>query len=428
MSFFFSAIDGDVLWNYGFSYAISRGEIPYVNFNMIVLPFYSFIMAIPLLLSHNIIIYYLVNSLLLTIMFYYLFKMFSYKAYLLLILLIFPLPSVIFPTYNMFLLFLLIVIIYLEKNDKNDYLIGLLLGFSFLTKQTVGFFMLFPSLYYIKKDFKKVKKRLVAFSLCMIIFIIYLILSKSLYQFIDLCFLGMFDFSKSNGRVFNIFFFISIVMVIFIIRRIIKNRKDLINYYVLAFFTILLPLFDLNHFEFFLFAFSLLYLDKLKIKEKAIVLNTFIFIISYIIIFMGFVLHFKVTYPNHYHNFESRLLINSSGEFIIRDNLNNFIKKNKDKRIVILSSEAYFYKITNELDIDYFDLLNYGNHGYNGTKKLKKMIDKLDKDTLFIVSYDEYMKKDKYNRQQINKEVMEYIISRGKLVEEINCFRVYKLD
>ena len=43
MSFFFSFIDGDVLWNYGFSYAISRGEVPYLDFNMIITPIYPMI-------------------------------------------------------------------------------------------------------------------------------------------------------------------------------------------------------------------------------------------------------------------------------------------------------------------------------------------------------------------------------------------------
>ena len=32
----------DEIWNYGFSYAIRLGEIPYRDFNMVLPPFYSF--------------------------------------------------------------------------------------------------------------------------------------------------------------------------------------------------------------------------------------------------------------------------------------------------------------------------------------------------------------------------------------------------
>lgn len=61
----------------------------------------------------------------------------KYNISIFLILLIFPM-SLIFPSYNIFLLMLLILIIYLEKNNCNDYLIGFILGFLILTKQSVG--------------------------------------------------------------------------------------------------------------------------------------------------------------------------------------------------------------------------------------------------------------------------------------------------
>lgn len=431
MSFFFSLIDGDVLWNYGFSYAISRGEIPYLDFNMIITPFYPMLMAIPLkLFSTNIIVYYLINSLLITVMFYLLFKMYDYKAWMLLVFLIFPFPSVVFPTYNFFLVFLLVLILYLEKNNKSDYLIGILIAFSFLTKQTVGFCLLLPSIYYLFKKTKKNKfyKRLISFVSVNIIFLIYLLITKSLKEFLDLCLFGLFDFTKSNGKTFNIFFYLSIILIIIVIRRIVKDKKNLTNYYILAFSSILLPLFDINHFCYFLFAFMLLFIDKVKFSKKQLIGNSLLFLTVYSGLF--FILIFnnkKITYPNHYHNFEYRLLYNSHGEFIIRDKLNNYLKKNKNNNIVILSSEAYFYKIANDMDITYFDLLNYGNHGYHGTDKMINRIKKLDKNTIFIISMDEYKKKDKFNRQQINKEIMGYVINNGELIKNINCFGIYKL-
>lgn len=429
MSLFFSFIDGDVLWNYGFAYAISRGEIPYLDFNMIITPFYPLLMALPLLISHNILIFYLTNSLILTIMFYYLFKLFNYKAWLLLIFLIFPLPAIVFPTYNMFLLFLFIIIIYLEINDKNDYLIGFFLALAFLTKQTVGFFLILPSFYFCKKHPLKIKKRFISFSILLLLFLSYLIITRSLIPFLDLCFLGMFDFTKKNGKSFNLFFILTLLIIITIIYKIKKDDENkLLKYYILAFSSITLPLFDIIHFEFFLFTFLLLYIKNLKVKKKDLIIHIFVFAIIYILIFFYYGVNFKISYPNHYKNFEARFLYNGNGEFSIRDKINKYIQKNKNKKIIILSSEAYFYKITNEMDINKFDLINYGNHGYNGTQKLKKEINSLDKNTIFIINYDEYIEKDSLDRQQINKELIKYVIKKSKLIKKINCFRIYKLN
>ena len=45
-NFLFFPLNGDEVWNYGFAYAISNGEIPYRDFNMVVTPLYSFLISI----------------------------------------------------------------------------------------------------------------------------------------------------------------------------------------------------------------------------------------------------------------------------------------------------------------------------------------------------------------------------------------------
>ena len=429
MSFFFSLIDGDVLWNYGFSYAISKGEIPYKDFNMIITPIYPMLMAIPLkFISTNIVVYYIVNSFLFVIMFSFLFKMFDYKAWVLLVFLVFPFPSVLLPTYNFFLIFLFVIILYLEKKKKSDYLIGIIIALSFLTKQTVGFCLLLPSIYYLFKDKKKFFKRIISFIVVNFFFLIYLLFTNSFNSFLDLCLFGLFDFTKTNGRTFNIFFFISIVLIIILIKKIFKDKKNIDNYYILSFSSILLPLYDINHFCYFLFVFMFIYMDKINFSKKKIISNSILFVVVYTVLFFMLILNNgSITYPNHYHNFEARLMYNNNGEFIIRDNLNQYIKEHKNSNIVLLSSEAYFYKIINDLEITYFDLINYGNHGYNGTNKMINRIKNNDKNTIYIISMDEYNQKDPYNRQQINKEIMKYVIDHGEFIEEINCFSVYQL-
>ena len=170
-----------------------------------------------------------------------------------------------------------------------------------------------------------------------------------------------------------------------------------------------------------------MFLDDIKIRKKELYLCSIFFTCIYVVLFFITNVGFNITYPNHYNNFEIRFMHNSNGEFEIRDKINSFIKKNKNKEIVLLSSEAYFYKITNNMKITYFDLLNKGNSGYNGTKKMIDRVKKLPDETLFIISYDEYAKEDKLNRQQINKDIMKYVIDNGEEIERYEGFRIYKM-
>ena len=44
----------DSIWNYGFSYSIAKGQIPYRDFTMIIPPFYNYLMSIGLIIfSHD---------------------------------------------------------------------------------------------------------------------------------------------------------------------------------------------------------------------------------------------------------------------------------------------------------------------------------------------------------------------------------------
>ena len=424
MSFFLAYMDGDTPWTYGFSYAISIGEVPYRDFNMVLTPLHPMIMSIPMLISHNIVVYYLETALLITITFYLLFKKYKEKTWILFLLIFFPLPCMLFPNYNLLLLLLLIIVIYLEEKKSNDYLIGIILGLLFLTKQSVGLSLCLVSFYYLFKDYKKFFKRIAGFLIPVGIFIIYLLLNNAFSEFIDLCFLGLFDFAGNNGKIFNLFFFISLVLVGIVINTIRKDKSNIAAYYILMFYSILIPLYDLHHLSYFNFAVVLLYLNKLNIKYKSFSFNMGLFSLAYIIILFGFLDGFRSDYPNHFHNFEFRNMYNQHNEFIVRDKINRFYNENEN--VILLFSDAYFYKITNDDKITYFDLLNYGNHGYNGTDKMINRIKKMDKDTLFIINEDEYAEK-KDKRQQINKDILKYVRNHGKVIKKINSFYVYKL-
>ena len=89
-------------------------------------------------------------------------------------------------------------------------------------------------------------------------------------------------------------------------------------------------------------------------------------------------------------------------------------------------------KIANEDDFTYFTVLNKGNYGYNGTKKLIKKISKMN-DYYCMIFMDDYyiVKKNKsfnYDKSQFDYEVVDYIMAQGEKVEESNGYFIYYIN
>lgn len=412
LQFFFALLSGDQIYNYGFSYAISRGEIPYQDFNMIVPPVGAFLYAIPLkLFGVSLIIFNLFQALLLCVLFYFLFKLFGKKAYLLLIGLVvtIPIPIVtnLFQGYNFLLLLELVVLLYLEKSKANDYLIGIILGLAVFTKQTVGFCFCLVSIYYLFKDYKKVIKRLIGVLVPCFIFLIYFLGTKTLGNFLDMCLFGLFDFTTNNssiGKVFSDFYFYVFLLEIgILIYQIAKDRKRLMYYYLLAYSVVAFPLFDYIHISYFTFPFLFIILDKINVKEVSLGFPACLWSVSFSVIWFLFMYDFKPPYIVNFDNFE--LFITSE----TAEEENRYLKSflNKYPNTIILAENTYFTKISMNLEINHYDLLNYGNHGYNGTNKLINRLVK-EKNKYILVNMESY--NTQRDRQQTNKEVMKYVI------------------
>ena len=137
----------DPINNYAFSKAIKDGYIPYLDFNIISMPFYALFLSLGLHFNDSFFCFFVEHSILVTVAFYLLYKLFGKKSFLLLLVTVIFQCSNINATYNFMCLFMLILIIYVEKRYNNkDYLIGVLISLAFLSKQTVGFFFIIPSL------------------------------------------------------------------------------------------------------------------------------------------------------------------------------------------------------------------------------------------------------------------------------------------
>lgn len=423
--FIYTLYRNDLYFNYGFSYAISRGEIPYVDFNLVILPFAPILYSVFLLFSKSIICYYLGQSLLLTVFSYFVFKLLDKKAFCYFAVLLIPFPiamaSVIFPGYNFLLLLLTTIIIYLEKEGKSDYLIGILLGCLFLTKQTVGGLLCLASIYYLFTDWKKVLRRIGGFFIPVLGCFLYLVISGGLASCIDLCFLGLFDFGHSNFYYDKFYLGCLILAFLVVVYRIFKRPKDINNYYLLLFMSCSFPLIDFYHVSLFLALFFLIVFSDLKISmnlEKQAIF--FILIVGFVWLFietrcMG---NLKIV---NYKNLE--LSIFSSKYVDNMKKLDNYLVGQRREVVYFLrGSENYIYKIKSDALITYFDLPNYGNYGYNGTEKIINRLKKLD-DTLIVIDKECYL--DESFSQQYLKEAVSYIIENYKFVKKIGNYEVY---
>ncbi len=427
---FISPVNFDEIWSYGFAYSIGKGYLPYKDFNMVITPFYPFFMSLFLkIFSSNILTVDIVFSLLLTFCSFLLFRMFKEKAYLIILFFFFP-HNFSYPNYNTFMFILLIIILYIENKEKNifkkidnDYLIGFLIGICILTKQNIGLFLILPSICFFHKNKGKLSKRFLGLSIPLIIFLIYLIISKTFFYFIDLCFLGLFDFTGNNNGL-DFYFLISLILIIITIIFIIKEkdkRKVLTYSYVLAFYSILIPIFDFGHFFEAFRAFIII----LILKNKRIFFNYKIVVL--LIIFLMGLFTFqtninggKFIFPNKLKDFNYRLIDEQSLEFI--EEINNFINENASQEIIIFTPNAFFFKINNDLKIDKLDVINKGNWGINGSKKILETLRK-KKNCLVIIAKGELDKS-----SQMDKKALNYVINKGKHVKTIRIYDIYYLN
>ena len=411
----------DEIWNYGFAVSIYKGLVPYRDFNMVITPFYPFLMSLPFhIFGINELVLQITNSLFLVIAFFFLDEIIGDKKYIVLFFFLFPL-SLVFPSYNIFLFVFFVFLLYCEEKGANDIVIGLILGFLFLTKQTVGICILACSILFYLKNIKKNIKRILGFLIPVTIVIIYLIINNAFIDFIDLCFMGLIDFGSKNVSTPFIMTFVFILLIINALYYIIKYPKSIFNYYVLAFYSIMLPLIDIYHVQVAFLAFIVLNCYNLNISDKYDKYIKVFSIMSYIGIgLIIFISSYPYTYPNDINHFEYRLIANPNIKFTKK--VNNYMKKHDDKEMLLLVADAYYFKIIQDKKINKLDLINNGNCGYNGSKKIVDELKK-HKESLFIINEVDFNKK-----SQIDKGALYYIKNNYKKVDSIGIYDIYSLE
>ena len=415
---------GDELWNYGFCRSIFNGLIPYKDFNMILTPLFPFLMSIGFhIFGSDLVHMHIISAMVFTFSTYFLFDMFKDKTWIILFCFFFPI-GVMLPNYNLLLFIFFVLIIYMEKKDMSSYLIGFIIGLMVLTKQTIGVVMFIVSLlvslfYKDKKD--RIFKRIVGFIIPCFVFLIYLFCSKSLYPFLDQCLFGLFDFTSGNAEIHISSLITLIIGFITTLYFIYKNPKDIVNYYCMGFYIIVLPLFDLYHTQIMMATFMISVCNYIK---KDLVINMKLVFFS-LVGFLAFTVFYNkydsikgVDYPNDLDSLEYKLFDRES--ISITNDVNNYLASNNSKKIIFLSSNAYYFKLINNKNIDHFDLINKGNMGYNGHNKLINRINK-NRDAYYLIDRYELL-------GQIDGEALSYVKDNARKIDSVNRFDVYYFD
>ena len=367
----------DELWNFSYAYNIANGYLPYSDYNMLITPFYPFIMGTLIkIFSNKYLIYLLINSIFASSI-VYLSKEKKENYLLVLFMLLVVTPF----TYNTFIILLYYLLV---KYDDNDIISGLLIGIIFLTKQNIGILLFICMFFYSKNRFK----RFIYFLIPNMIFAIYLFGTDTFFDFFNQTVLNLFEFTSNNNAFNKELSILSIlfVIVLIVITRL-KNRKDL---YLLSIELLSFPMFDFYHvFTAWIPLFGLFFK---KFNNKII-------LVFITVILLVCTLSFN-NYPNNSKVFKYRNIYNFVNNIDVK-RYKDYLSDKLDNNIIIVSSKGTYIK--EELDIkpSKYDIPSYGNMGLNGTKDLINYIEeKCFTDCIIIKDYDNW---------QLNKEVINYI-------------------
>lgn len=404
----------DEIWNYGFTYNIANGLIPYKDFNMVITPFYPFLGALFLIIfGKSLLVYHIFNALICTGIFYFM-KITLNKSYYIVysILLLVSLPN-----YSLFSILLLYIILYLEDNKKNDFLIGIFIGLTFLTKQNIGIMFVLPSI--LTKKFKQIKNRTIGFIIPNIIFFLYLIITDSLLSFIDYAFLGLSSFAENN-ILFSMWGTLTIIAIIYLIYQYMIT-KDIKVLYLLFFQIIAYPIFDTYHVLIPFIPVLGYFLSKLNLVVKVTQVAFVVFIGIVFAYNINNILNGNNRFPNDTNVCKMRILDDNTISNI--KEVSNYLKENKD--VYIINDKAYVYKLESDIPINKFDLLNDGNLGKDGDIRLIKEIEYKcrEKVCTFLMREDEIYDD---TLTQTNRKIINYINDNYKKVGKIIDLTIYQ--
>ena len=447
----------DELWNFSNVYKMINGYKIYQECNVIITPLFFYIGKILLkVIGANFfgfrIYCILINACVFTGI-YMLFKSVNInksKSFLYTVVVLIFGNEIIFwgANYNnLAIAFSIIGIVLLIKN-KNYFWQGLIIFLVFMSKQNIGVYYAIGitiARLWVEKDFVKTLKETfingITTILLLSVYLIYMYLNGSIYDFIDLILLGISEFAEKNilmyisnmgvivfQVVILIFGFIIITNKKIQIEKEVKDNTRILLSISLVFLLIEYPIFNSAH---TVLASMILIISLITILEKIVIRDVFnkskiIHIATVIGVFIFMIICAKNTICYISMEFETDTSSPYYGVKIDDEtrksmkNVCNYIEKNqeKGKKTVILSYKSDLYLNMFKLSYNKFDLPFLGNLGGRGEQGLIEDLDKL-KDTYILISKDE-------PTIQESEKIINYIKDNFNLAGEIDNYYIYE--
>ena len=278
----------DEIWHYNLCRGITMGNLPYRDINLIGMPLYYFIFAMPMFIARKFIVYRMVEAALLFLCALLLFFIvntecgFGYAA-------VTSLVSCLFTditSYNN-LLFVFVLLLYMtnkrEQTVRRDILLGILTALAIWSRQTSGFIVLIAETVFLivgsrrkKTGFKSLSSFAGGFIGVNLIFLIYLLVTSTFFEFWDYCFFGLTGYSNvlKTNDLWGIPMIIIVVAVLITecLTLIKKDFTGTLNHILLtlSMLTVVIPTADMTHasFAFFMAMFPLMSMIKINIRKS----------------------------------------------------------------------------------------------------------------------------------------------------------------
>ena len=460
----------DTLWNFGNIYKYYNGDILYTQVNYILTPIFIVIGRIMFsFLGPNFITFAIYNCIIVSslfLIFYKILKVLKVKQVFAIIITLICFLSIqdklimsganyntlAFVFYELGILILLKDITNNEYNIRSNIIQGIMLFLVFFTNQKllIGYglaLFVFELIYFKKKGIINLLQIAGVFILESLIALQIFYLRGNLYDFINICFLGIHDF-KANliadavGPLYFIIYITSIIVSITLISRTeierVKNNIELLLCFSVGSFALCFPIFNVYHCGLpgTLFLLLLMYslyeglIDLFEDKSFREVIKyvCIIIVVVFILCIPKYTMHIFINYDyiekDPYSPYFGAIL---KEEF--RTNIKNVTKylqeqESQGKQTYIVSNYAMYYVIETGKSHDYFDMLNRGNYGINGDDKMIEKIKNM-KNTIILVYNKERSAHECY---QITVKIKDYIEKNYNCVGEVENYDIYVIN
>ena len=362
----------DEVWVYGFCHNISKGMLIYQDFNVLQMPLYFFVSSFFLFIFGDYVVStHIFDCILIGFLFLMIYKEKGIKSILILLILVIG-----YSGYNLLTLFLFMTILFfIDEKKDNNFLIGILVGLIFITKQNIGFALFVPYIYYSKKKLSSIFYFFIPF----LIISFYFIFNSSYFSFLNCVFGSMLDFNQHNKKIFIFFGLIEIIVVIHLIFLIKKSKlRDKRLVYTLFFQVISYPICDDGHLFLALFPYVYLLFDyDFSLKKY------------YFLAFLVFYSFFALFSFSVHLSFSKNAFYLRNDSYINYSFLDSFfdISKNYDN-YYIFSWQAFPFKFYHHLPLNQYDFVLSGNCGYDGVNQKIKKIDQICRDSSCVFALE----------------------------------------